>query len=358
MKIGIVTQPLHGNYGGILQNYALQEVLRSLGHDPITLDFQWGYSGLYWVMMSLRRLCSIALGRTPLSSGISIPYAPIGRNNKEINDFIDKYIKLTPPFWNRYRPSIIKKYSLDAVITGSDQVWRPRYNPRLTDMFLGFVNNNILKIAYGASFGTSEWEYTSRLEEKCSKLIKAFDAISVREKSGQFLTEKLGRDSIQVLDPTLLLGVEGFEKILPPKLAKNNLGAYLLDELHNYNQCLQNIADQVGCNEILSFTENESGMGPIQWLSTIRNSRFFLTDSFHGTVFCILFHVPFLTIINSDRGADRFHSLLESLNLKNRLVESYTEISAVNSDINWSDVDSKLEEMRKTSMEFLIQSIK
>ncbi len=360
MRIGIVTQPLHGNYGGILQNYALQEVLRSLGHEPITLDFQYGFTGLTWFYMSLRRCVAVLRGRTPLSGGLTFPYAPAGRLNKKIVEFVERHINHTPPFWNCYRSNLIKKYDIEAVIVGSDQVWRPCYNPRLTDMFLGFVKQpGIRKVAYAASFGTSDWEYTLRLADKCTPLIKRLDAVSVREASGIDLARKLGADAVHVLDPTLLLGREGFEKLLPPNAGNvlaGKLCAYILDTTPEAETCLAQIAKITENSEVQRFSTDEPGMGPAEWIDTIRKSSFMVTDSFHGTVFCLLFHVPFLTIVNTDRGADRFHSLLCPLGLDNRLVPTLAGAAAkaaTLSPIDWEEVEMRLSVQRVTSLGFL-----
>lgn len=141
MKVGIVTQPLWGNYGGILQNFALQQVLKNMGHDPITFDFQWGYSGFHYFIHEIKNVVNVLLNR---SKKIFLPYAPT-RVNKTTNDFICRYILKTPPFWNIYSSSLIKKNNCDAIIVGSDQVWRPCYNPRLKDMFLYFCKTKHLK---------------------------------------------------------------------------------------------------------------------------------------------------------------------------------------------------------------------
>lgn len=360
MKVGIVTQPLHGNYGGILQNFALQEVLRSLGHEPITLDFQGGVSGWRWFFMSVRKCVAVIRGRTPLSDGLFFPYAPFGRKNKKIVEFVERYIEHTPPFWNRYRSNLIKKYGIEAVVTGSDQVWRPCYNARLTDMFLGFVKHSgIPKIAYAASFGTSDWEYSPQLVEECAPLVKRLDAISVREASGIELANKLGAKAVHVLDPTLLLGRAGFEKLLAPitdDSVERCLTCYILDMVPEAKSTLLQIADREDCPEIHRFSADEPGMGPVEWLDTIRKSRFMVTDSFHGTVFCLLFHVPFLTVVNIDRGADRFYSLLQPLGLEDRLVPSLAAAASkvhTWSPIDWNAVDGRLSELRAYSRNFL-----
>ncbi len=361
MKIGIVTQPLLNNYGGILQNFALHQELKSLGHSPITLDFLSGYSGLsgfYWVA---RRFINYLLGRISKFNEIFDIYAP-KRQNREIDDFIKKHINCTSTFWNGYSPSLIDKYKLDAIIVGSDQVWRPMYNQKLTSMFLDFASKHqIRKIAYAASFGTSEYEFSKKISSEIAPLIKQFDAISVRENSGIELVNMLGASAVNVLDPTLLLGREGFEMLLSHKDKQNNLGIYILDGLGcpEDDSIINQIKIKADCSSVSRFTAGEKGMGPIEWLESIWSSKFFITDSFHGTVFCLLFHIPFITVININRGADRFLSLLKPFGLEYRLVSSIDNYSdCIGIQINWEKVDNTLKGYRVMSRNFLATALK
>lgn len=357
MKIGIVTQPLLGNYGGILQNYALQQVLRQLGHDPITLDHQAGYSGFPYIWAALKSIICYVLRK---NSKLIPQYAP-SRNNPKISQFVEHYIKTTHTFWNRYKRSLIKQYNIDVLIVGSDQVWRPCYNLRheLQDRFLEFASHSdITKIAYGASFGTSEWEFTNQQAQQCSRLLKQFNEVSVREYSGISLASKLGTSAIQVMDPTLLLGRMGFDILINgiPDTKDTYLGTYILDKsevISNFTQCIGNKL-QIG--HTINMGLNSQQYGPIEWISAIARSKIFITDSFHGTVFCLLYHVPFVTLINSSRGADRFHSLLEPLGLNYRLLSELDITLAghiIETPIDWEAIDSKLNEIRKTSLSFL-----
>lgn len=358
MRIGIITQPLWENYGGILQNYALQQVLKKIGHNPITLDFIpgfTGYKGIYWV---IRRFVNYLLFRLPDLKSVTEIYAP-KRMNIKINSFIEKYIDCTPTFWNGFSSSLLRRFGLDAIIVGSDQVWRPAYNMRLDSMFLDFtMGHDIIRISYAASFGATELEYSPSEEKRIRRLLKQFDAVSVRESSGVVLVDKLGARSENVLDPTLLLGKEGFEKILPSNSKCEYLGAYILDRYEKEDAFLKIFEKRSGCVGLKKFSAGEDGMGPEEWINAIRSSKFFITDSYHGTIFCLLFHVPFLTLINSKRGADRFWSLLQPIGLENRLVSSLDNICEYEAeDIRWNDIDLKIDALRRSSMDFLINNL-
>ena len=190
MRIGILTLPLHTNYGGILQAYALQTVLERMGHDVCLIEKK-------------RQPLRLPLWKAPLSYGKRIiknltgnPFPifyeqkmnreePVVRQNTD--KFINKYIKrrIVDDF------SDIRGTDFDAIVVGSDQIWRPKYFQEIEHAFLDFTEGwNIKRIAYAASFGTDEWEYTPEQTERCAKLLKRFDAVSVREKLGVSLCKE------------------------------------------------------------------------------------------------------------------------------------------------------------------------
>ena len=186
MKIGILTQPLHSNYGGLLQNYALQQTLIRLGHEVETIDWE-GDSGLRETLykMKVRVLHTLLPNKYP-----QLGYKP--NNNEQAiiqrntNHFINTYINHTEAM-HSYEGFVSQaaKGKYDAYVVGSDQCWRPCYNAFLPSMFLDFVQDKQVKrIAYAASFGTDKWEFTPQQTNICAPLAKKFDMVSVREDSG------------------------------------------------------------------------------------------------------------------------------------------------------------------------------
>ncbi|MBN2903995.1 MAG: polysaccharide pyruvyl transferase family protein, partial [Enterococcus sp.] len=210
MKIGILTQHFLLNYGGIIQNFALQQVLLKLGHEPLTFEHDTCYSRTRWLLRTAKQIL-----KTRSLKGL--PVYPIyqGRvGNKNFIKFVLKNIRSVTV--KDFTPGLTQIYGLDAYVVGSDQVWRPAFNlgPRLVNMFLDFAGDDVKKISYAASFGCKEWEYTEEQELQCGKLAKRFDAISVREASGVDLCkEHFGVDATLVLDPTLLLDKEDYGKV-------------------------------------------------------------------------------------------------------------------------------------------------
>lgn len=212
----------------------------------------------------------------------------------------------------------IEQYKLETLIVGSDQVWRPMYNDCLYDMFLQFAENfKGKKIAYAASFGVDNWEFTDEQTKICSSLIKQFDAISVRESSGKSLCKKYWViDAVNVLDPTLLVNKDDYIKICAdiPVVKERYLAAYILDSSDRVNEIIAEEADKRGLIVRRYSADAKAELTVEEWISIFRDASFVVTDSFHGTVFSILFEKPFRCVANRDRGNARFEDLLDKYN--------------------------------------------
>lgn len=353
MNIGILTQPLGRNYGGILQNYALQQVIKSLGHNPITID-----SGQTLFAFILSYSKSILMRYLRRKS--TFPER-VYEDRFITSNFIRKYIRKTEPF-TFATPVLLYKYNLHCVISGSDQVWRPEYNTGrgLARMYQNFVwGKKCKRIAYAASFGVDTWEYTIEQTKKCSKLAKRFVAISVREKSGiKLCKEHLGVDAIEVLDPTLMLSAEHYTSLCKnvPQRTEKFIAAYVLDLDSEKKEKITLFAKKCGLSLRLFSADKNANLTVEEWLSIFRDAEYVITDSFHGTVFSILNHKPFTSITNEDRGASRFHSLLGKFDLENRLISDFSNIKQM-PDIDWYAVDTKITEWQKISKEFLEKAL-
>lgn len=357
MKIGIITQPLSRNYGGILQNYALQQTLIKLGHIPYTYDLG-KYTWKDWVITNIKNLIKKIIGR---------PYAffetPKKRKQNEqcLRKFVEGHINLILPRSHRPTSNKVLEYKLNALIVGSDQIWRPKYNSSIRDMYLNFAKNlDIKRIAYAASFGTGEWEYTLRQTSLCKSLLQKFDAVSVREDSAVKLCKKnFNVNAVHVVDPTLLLSAEEYKRLLThiPETKSHYIFAYILDQTDSkisfINDCAKHFGLDVvikGANKHLSINDSIEN-----WLVNFRDAEYIITDSFHGSIFSIIFNKNFNVILNRERGADRMLSLLKMLNLSGQLVDSKLLVASMDShsSINWQHINDKLEVLRKTSLDFL-----
>ena len=357
MKIGIVTQPLHNNYGGLLQNYALQQVLKRLGHEVKTIDFVGRTSFTRYLLSICKQLLiSVLKRRRPQIR----PYVAIPTfRNPIMADFVNNHIDRTR-IVHSYNKKIINEEHFDAVITGSDQVWRPIYNRYIEDMYLKFVPDSIKKIAYAASFGVDTWEYNAKLTKRCAKQAKRLDAISVREATGvELCRTNFGVNAEHVLDPTILAGAEAYKSLLKEKKEEQDyLFAYILDITPEKQAYVESMAKSKGLKVIIKSAEKNATLSVEDWLSMIANSFMVITDSFHGTVFSILFHKEFYSIVNVARGGTRFSSLLSPLGLEHRMGDFSQFTLTEPSPIYWQQVDKILDKHRQDSINFLTNALK
>ena len=324
MKIAILTQPLRYNYGGILQNFALQTVLRRMGHDVVTLDpRRYKYTWSQYIVLFFRHLVSryIKGHREVALRGEWLADKPTRILGTNTFRFIDKYIKR-----REYTDLLkeVKEGDFDAFIIGSDQVWRPEYNGNLPNMFLDFTKGwNVRRIAYAASFGVDTWSVDGQTTKKCREGIRQFDLVTVREKSGVNLCKTLfDVNALHVLDPTLLLTKEDYIKLLKidkVKKSPGNLLVYILDYTDDKRLLIEKVSKQYGLTPFRVNSNFEDWSAELdkriqppveQWLRGFYDADYVITDSFHACVFSIIFKKPFVVYGNTERGLSRFQSLL------------------------------------------------
>ena len=374
MKIGILTQTLHNNYGGLLQAFALQKALKNTGHDVWTINL---HSEGDTILSKIRLLAEGLIGRFLLQKKVIIRDWPTQKENEIISAntrrFVNENIRTTEKYDSSLTLSKCSKYGFEAFIVGSDQVWRPRYSPNIFNFFLDFVENanNVKRIAYAASFGVDDWEFTPEQTEICARLAKKFNAVSVREESAvKLCNEKFGVDALHVLDPTMLLNTEDYialvEKDNIPN-SKGNLMVYVLDKSPDITKIEEILVSGFKLKSFYvmakrKFTDFDKEsiedciFPPVTaWLRGFMDAEFVVTDSFHGTVFSILFNKPFITIGNQGRGLARFTSLLKLFNLENRLIQTSADVNdkLLHEKINWEKVNSILREKKEQSFRFL-----
>ena len=357
MRVGIVTQPLEMNYGGILQNWALQQALKKHGHEPITIDAYQRYSTVRYLFNSMRTIVKRIAGQKAYMPN---PYNGALRNEL-MGRFIEQNINKTKVMWH-YKRSVVKQYGLDALVVGSDQVWRAKYNgDHLEDMYLRFAEGLDLKrVAYAASFGVDNWEYSAEQTSKCAALAQRFDAVSVRELSGVNLCrEHLDVEAQCVLDPTMLLEAKDYRPIIDSDWDEGEpyLAVYCLDVTPEKEAFINQLAADRGL-KVCQFSAGwNSTLTVEQWLAMLSKAAVVVTDSFHGTVFSILFGRDFYTLGNADRGNTRIHSMLQSFGLETRLVTDLKAAGSASQNIDWNQVHTSLASERKKSMEFLANSL-
>lgn len=386
MKIGIITLPLHTNYGGILQAYALQTVLERMGHEVKVVDVNVSQPFQLPVWKKPLVYCKRILKRYVFRK----VQAPIlyekfyVEKQKEIAQntrrFIDRHIHLIHA--ECYKN--LSQNDFDAYVVGSDQVWRPKYFPAINgmsiaDAYLSFASSwNVKRIAYAVSFGTDLIEYTHSQAKTCGHLLAKFDMVSVREADAVGMVRKMfGIDAVHVLDPTMLLKKEDYCRLINqmeyPGYDKCNEKSkpfilnYVLDENREISEAINLLAKEKELdvvrskNKELTFDDytiecfEENIQPPVEaWLRDFRDCQYVVTDSFHACVFSILFRKQFVVFGNKKRGMSRFHSLLGLFGLEGRMVETDGDIlSVIETSIDYDKVYKQLEQLREESLNVL-----
>jgi hypothetical protein len=380
MKIGILTQPLRNNYGGILQAHALQKVLKNMGHEPWIINRTSGKRAqIHKIVTAINsKIYQYILKKNNTPKHIKKIF-PGSKPEKQIISkhtahFIKNHIyPITQPIINHKDIKKTTNQGFHSFIVGSDQVWRLHYSPDITNYFLDFIddNKNIKRIAYAASFGLPHWHYPPRLTRKISKLGQKFDAISVREDTAVHLCQKyLKTNALHHLDPTMLLTKNDYIKLIhkhEEHESKGQLMVYMLDKTEHKQTLVNQVSQTLNIKpfEVMpkqKFTRErhhpteQYAFPPVtQWLRGFMDAEFVITDSFHGCAFSIIFNIPFIAVGNAKSGLTRFQSLLNLFKLQDRLVLNTNHINPaiINQPIDWQSVNQILKTEQQKSINFL-----
>lgn len=365
MKIGIITMPLCANYGGTLQNWALQQVLKRMGHEPITLRFPVMYQGMsslhYWTrvfpMQAARYVAHKFRGgkyEMPLTIG------PWKKSVRGMERFVDEYINVT-----EYLPNLnmddVRMYGIDALVVGSDQIWRPVMYDAVKYYFLGFTgDSDILRIAYAPSVALEEWPFNPEVTVQLRELVKKFSAVSVREKSSvKLVKDNLGVDAQWVLDPTMLLKKEDYLEVCKDEPQSNEpfVFAYILDMTEEKRKMAEQTANRLGCGvKYLSSDKVKEEDTIEKWLANFRDASYIITDSYHGTVFSLIFQKEFYCFYNNYRGNARMGSLKEISGIEKRFGSEPAEVD-VNQTIDYAKAGELILRMKEVSWRFLEENL-
>lgn len=349
MKIGILTLPIKSNYGCILQAFALQKVLSEMGNDAWIIRRSWNSEDNGMIHLLAKYLYHKVV-------------------IKKFNQFIENYLTPQTAIIDTKQKVIeLNEMHFDAYIVGSDQVWRMRNTYGVGfNYFLDFVSNTkAKKIAYAASFGVDYWDDINPEISIpiVSFWLNQFDAISVREESGCKICSELFKVKAKhVLDPTLLLTADDYQNIFSLKHSEQDyIAVYILDMDRNKQELINKVSKfyrlpikflNTPPNLLLPFVLSEFFKPSVnQWLSSISNAKYVITDSFHGTLFSIIFKRKFLVLGNRERGLTRIESILDMLNLRDRNYSG--DFSILDKEINYDKVNLKLRKAQSVSLDFL-----
>lgn len=345
MKIGILSQSMGRNYGGVLQQYALSKYLESLGHNVIILNRQPNNGGAFKRAI-LHCLKHVGVKRFQTS----------GTTEGNINRFINSKFTISKPLYSGSSLSKeCNKEHLNAVIYGSDQIWRRAFELRYgLDYFGASTPLSIRQIAYAPSFGLDVWEYTVKETANIKETLSNFYAISSREESGvKLISDFLGLKASLVCDPTMLLEKEHYEKLTPYQSPQNSYCfVYWLGDKESMDSVINDYINRGEKKEIIAINlrDRKELPGIEQWLGYIKNAEYVITDSFHGTVFAMLFKKQFEVHCNKSGGYGRIQTLLGQLGLTKKL-------SDLQAPVDYSKVDDAVMAFRYHSQDYLIKAL-
>lgn len=371
MRTAIVTLPLHTNYGGILQAYALRRVLEDMGHEAVVLDRRSKYplpKAYKYLTRSVRKVLHPGGVEVFRECRMRREYPVVSAS---LQRFVDE--RIAPRHIDSYKD--VRQGEYDAFVVGSDQVWRPKYQLDPEDAFLGFTKGwDVKRVAYAASFGTDELEYDYTQLEKCAALLGDFDGVSVRERSAVVMCDEWFdcNDAVHVLDPVMLLSADDYMKIASVSDVHECRGRLLccfLDRSQAKDAVASRIASAASLEVFRSCGDPFDRTRPLEdrilpsveeWLMRFADAEFIVTDSFHACVLAILFHKPFAVVKNPSRGVTRLDSLLEMFSMQDRMVCGIDPEDTCESlfvPVDWSQTDSIIQSRRQESMDFIYASL-
>ena len=365
MKIGILTFHRAINYGAVLQCYGLFETLKSKGHDVEIIDYRPDYIERYrnrisWFDIKQRKGI-IGKSRQLISSVLK------GSSKVEASKRFDVFLKRAFVCSKAVtRGDEIPTY-YDAIVFGSDQIWSPQICYGFDSIYWGqFEHKGTRLVTYAASIGGHN-HFNKNEWSRVGVFLQAFERISVREKQLQEdIRKEIGLESELVVDPTILAGRDVFDKIAvrPKVLPDNYVLIFSVAPTDNLYGFAEKIASQTK-SKIVVLTANKKkvrvggvpyiNINPTvqEFLGCIKYARCVVTVSFHGTVFSVLFHKNFYSLTNYMQ--DRAEQFLRIAGLSERLVSSDEKTMAkLNfSDIDYREVDKRLADERKSSIDFI-----
>lgn len=346
MKVSILTYHWEDNYGATLQAYATYKAIQELGHTPEFIDLRLPYHP------SLKSRIVFFLKRY------------------RFNSFRNKYFKnLTPiTYWSveelRNNPPVS-----DCYLVGSDQTWNPQIGKSLLPaFFLTFGNDSIRRVSYATSIGLNDWEESNFItNDEIRNALAKFKKILLREDSAIRIAKNVfDADASQVIDPVLLFprypeltgDLKLSSEIIAYKLI-NDEGFY--EMAHDVAKELNSPIRSIGSVRTLKGYNASYPETPERWIKRIAEASLVLTDSFHGTVFSLLYHKPFVIYIGDPNRITRIVSLLSQLGLSDRILTRENSINdfmkIVSNPIDWENVDRILADLRKDSFDKLRKAL-
>lgn len=386
MKVAILTFSKTTNYGAALQCYALSSFIQNAGHEviifnaPLDSEEAINVSLIRLICRKVKKTLKKIILSNKQSNSEFVRYSRSEKEKKE-DIFWDKQVKLLFESFNQtYLPPFTKELKneqdfkeqypqADLYIVGSDQVWNLSITQSQKKIFFFSFLKDEARISYAASFGGStQWSGTPKETQEINQLLKKFKGISVRENSGiSILHDIFHLNGVEVLDPTLLLSSIEYDKLAEKSNleASQDLYAYKFIINDIWLETLKFISEEtetklrMDCETIqLPNVPFNPALSIEGWLKLIKTAKFVVTDSFHCTVFCILFKKQFIVSPSYSGGEGRMLSFLKKLGLEDRFYYTTKDIrknaKAWKTPIDYDKVYQKLNYHKEQSRKYLM----
>ena len=323
----------NNNYGALLQYYALQKCLKKRKNSVIWIRNVVPKNKFKFLLKKLYDLKSLKLFVCWL------------RSHNGFMNFVEKHLEVSKVY-NSFEQLCMCPPIADLYIAGSDQVWG---SDKMKENYLLFAPNGKPRISYAASFGKNQ--LPMKMEETIKPWLAKFSSISVREQSGVEICAKMGFVAKHLLDPTLLIAANEYPSREVPRFSNLYIYGYFLNvnKLGDiYWSQVENFAKDSGKELHIVAVQGAEKLfphsllcspTPEEWLTDYRFADYIITNSFHGTVFALIHHRPFVTILQngaSKEQNERMLSLLKTFEMENRIWDGSTELAHIlNENINW-----------------------
>ncbi len=341
IKCGVITFHRAHNYGAILQTYALQKTMESFSVECEVIDYRSKFIEKYYKPITLFNLPSFKR-----SLAILIFNGQTVDNKKAFHDFTKKSLKISDEKYYDNDSLSLANERYDFFISGSDQIWNYITAGHIDESyFLNFVDDAVKKNAYAPSFGVES--IPNDKISKYTELLKDFNCISARELEGaKIINNLLSIEAQVVLDPTLLLDKAAWLNIASESNESNEssdyLLLYLISESNKIIKLARNIAKERNLKIIylnnrlfkVRGMDNRRKTTIAEWLSLFMNANCVVTNSFHGLAFSVNFEKEFFVqyLPAPAKVNSRLASLLELLNLKERVIDRNFNIEKIDYD--------------------------
>jgi len=375
MKVGIITAHWPHNYGAVLQTYALSKTLENLGHESEVIHFMTDFQekhlhmypppsemGLKGLLRSVRRLYQNACH-----------YGEWKQRWQNFEDFKLEYLNISSKRYRTHDELLKNIPRYDAYICGSDQIWRSikgsttRFDPAYYLCFAKDTNGR--RIAYAPSFGADY--IPDELKTEYKKRILDIQFLSVRENQGRNIIKELtGREAKVVLDPTLLLPVSEWRRMMKePSMDVPYILVYLVaGDRSEMGELIAQVKQKAKGHKVVALTSAAvthrianvdiviPTAHPIEFLGWFSRASFVCTSSYHGMIFSLIFRKPFYAVM-PQRISSRLTSLGQRLGLSSRLMTDKIEISENPFDCDFNQADQNYQFEKEASIQFLTNAL-